>query len=113
MFGADQDVGAFRSQKLDSLGGKILRITPDLGEGVCSDSTSFYDAAIVKNPYCDFTQGKSRPSKVWTFGTRNPFRMAKQPYLGIGPVPMPGVFFFGDVGQGGYEEINKVSGPSM
>lgn len=111
-FGADQDVGAFRSQIKNSLSGKLLRITPDIGQGVCEDSLSFYVEAIVKNPFCDGSGGNSAQSKVWALGLRNPFRMTLKPFTGVGPVPMPGHFFVGDVGQGGYEEINAITEPA-
>ena len=39
MFG-QQDVGAWRSQVLTSLGGKILRVAPDSGDGICNGSNT-------------------------------------------------------------------------
>lgn len=119
-FGTAQDVGGFRSQMLDSLSGKVLRIAPDSGDGICAGSNTGAGYA-VKNPYCE-GNGTSSRSKVWALGLRNPFRAAIRPlfpgetYFG-GPgnffIQSPtyinsGALYFGDVGQGGYEEINAV-----
>jgi hypothetical protein len=106
-FGAAQDIGEWRSQSLESLGGKVLRITADTGEGVCEGS-----GFQVLNPYCD-GDPNSVASKIWARGLRNPFRMNVRPWgpgdSGIGP----GVVYFGDVGEGGYEEVNAVTEPGQ
>jgi len=112
-FGVEEDIGAFRSQVLTSLGGKILRITPDTGDGIC-DGSPAGSGYPVKNPFCDGTNGTSRASKIWALGTRNPFRMAIRPLLtGEAFDGGPGVVYYGEVGQGGYEEINAVTSPGM
>jgi glucose/arabinose dehydrogenase len=75
---------ALRSQNLDSLGGKVLRITRD-GQG------------LPDNP---FWTGDSRAnrSKVWARGLRNPFRFALHPGTNIA--------YVSDVGWNTWEEIN-------
>lgn len=61
LFGPDEDIGAFRSQYLDSLAGKILRIDPATGLGLPSNT--------------HWTgNGADNPSRVWANGVRNPFR---------------------------------------
>ena len=59
----NENVGAFRSQMLNSLCGKILRIDPVTGNGISS------------NPFYDASFPMSAKSRVWTLGLRNPFRM--------------------------------------
>ncbi len=87
MFSEDQDIGAFRSQYLDTLAGKILRIDPATGEGVST------------NPYWT-GNGQDLRSRVWVYGVRNPFRFAIQPDSG-----KPGVLFVSDVGWNDFEEL--------
>lgn len=113
LFGAEQDVGAMRSQIMHSLGGKLLRITPDTGEGVCM-GTIAGEGYPVKNPFCDDSAGRSAASRIWALGMRNPFRATVRPlYPGAIYDGGPGVLFFGDVGQGGYEEVNAVAFPGL
>lgn len=90
-----QDLGAFRSNSLVSLSGKVLRIDPENGNGY--PSNPFYDG----NP-------SSHSSRIWALGLRNPFRIsiaantgASDPALGD-----PGVLIIGDVGWNHVEEIN-------
>jgi glucose/arabinose dehydrogenase len=88
LFDPIHDVGAFRSQYLPSLAGKIFRIDPDTGLGLPS------------NPY--FTGEPSDvASKVWVYGLRNPFRFALRPNSGT-----PETLYIGDVGWASFEEIN-------
>ena len=92
------NVGSFRSQLVDNLAGKIIRIDRNTGAGV--PSNPFYDAA---NP----TAPKSR---VWSLGFRNPFRFILVPETGSHS-PMagqPGDLYVGDVGSGRWEEISLV-----
>ncbi len=98
-----ENVGAFRSQMVGSLNGKIMRIDPDTGAGV--DTNPFYDAS---DPY-------SNASKVWSLGTRNPYRMVKRPGTGSHDSADgdPGDFVFGDVGWGTWEDIHFVDGPGL
>ncbi len=74
----------FRSQNLDSLAGKMLRINPD-------------GSAPANNPYFTGDPAANR-SKVWAYGLREPFRFGLQP-----GTDLP---FIGDVGSLFWEEIN-------
>lgn len=88
-------MGAFRSQILDSLSGKVLRIAPDSGDGICTGSATG-GGYPVKNPYCDGSAGTSRRSKIWATGTRNPFRATIRPLLpGEIYTGGPGTIYFG------------------
>ena len=91
-----EDVGSFRSQLIDSLDGKILRIDPDTGDGISSNP--FFDPAFPRAPR----------SRVFCLGVRNPFRMTLKPGSGSTDPSFanPGTFAFGDVGWYSYEELN-------
>jgi glucose/arabinose dehydrogenase len=78
------DRDALRAQYLDSLGGKLLRITPG-GQG------------LPTNPFWN-GQASANRSKVWSLGLRNPYRFNLRPGSGTP--------YLGDVGWGTYEEIN-------
>ncbi len=96
------DVGAFRSQVLQCLDGKIIRIDPETGDGLPS------------NPFFDPEKPRSSASRVWSIGLRNPFRFAPMP--GTRPTAAaaspaasydhPGVLLIGDLGLSSFEEIN-------
>ena len=73
-----------RSQSLDSLAGKVLRINPD-------------GSAPSDNPFFTGDPASNR-SKVWAYGLREPFRFALQP-----GTDLP---FVGDVGSIYSEEIS-------
>ena len=90
------NVGAYKSQLLNSYNGKILRIDPMTGLGLSS------------NPYYVATNPNSARSKVWCLGLRNPFRIALTPNTGSTDVTAgePGVLIIGDVGWFNYEEVN-------
>lgn len=92
----DENIGAFRSQYLGSLNGKLLRIDPETGEGVPS------------NPFYLESHPDSSASKIWGLGLRNPFRMVRRPGSGsIDPLAGdPGKFYIADVGFTDWEEIN-------
>ncbi len=87
--------GKLRSQDFRStsdplgLSGAVIRIDPDTGAGV------------VGNPRFSSTNANER--RMLAFGLRNPFRLAIRP--GAGDV------WVGDVGQGQWEEINRVTSP--
>jgi glucose/arabinose dehydrogenase len=81
------DVDALRAQELDSLAGKVLRITP-AGQGVPS------------NPFWTGDAHANR-SKVWSYGLRNPYRFNLRPGT-LTP-------YLGDVGWSTWEEINVAS----
>lgn len=91
-----ENVGAFRSQMLNSHNGKLLRLDPNTGNGV--PSNPFYDASAPRSP----------KSRVWALGFRNPFRMSHKPGSGsTNPADgNPGVFYVGDVGWTAWEELN-------
>lgn len=91
-----ENVGAMRSQMLNSHNGKLLRLDPNTGNGVPS------------NPFYDATAPRSPKSRVWALGFRNPFRMTHKPGSGsTNPADGdPGVFYIGDVGWNGWEELN-------
>ena len=95
----DQDSGAFRSQDLRSLAGKILRIDPATGAGL--PSNPFFDGDPTSNP-----------SRVWALGLRNPFRFHLVPGTGsTNPADGdPNTVYLGDVGWGVWEEINVCEG---
>ncbi len=97
MFGEDENIGAFRSQYLGSLAGKILRIDPATGLG------------LPDNPFWT-GNAADKASKVWALGLRNPFRITVRPQeQGLGPAG-PGMIFIGDVGWYTREEISKATG---
>lgn len=90
-----EDIGAFRSQFLGSLGGKVLRLDPSTGHGY--PSNPFYDG--------DATSNRSR---VWAYGLRNPFRFTVRPGTGStdAATGAPGTLYIGDVGWISYEDLN-------
>ena len=93
-----EDIGSFRSQRLESLAGKILRVDPATGLGLPSNPFWTGDAS-------------DNASRVWALGLRNPYRFA---VTGPGsPDPAdadPGELTVGDVGWKVYEELNVVRG---
>src|SRR5690606_35858384 len=89
----DVDHRALRSQNLDSLAGKILRIDPETGLGL--PDNPFYDPAC---PQCN-------RSKVYARGLRNPFRFTIH--------PVTNEPYIGDVGWNNWEEINTGKGANF
>jgi glucose/arabinose dehydrogenase len=77
---------ALRAQAVDSLSGKVLRVTRD-GRGLPS------------NPFWNGNPHANR-SKVWAFGLRNPFR------IDVGG--SGAVVYAGDVGWNRWEELDAV-----
>lgn len=98
-----EDVGCFRSQLVDSLCGKVLRIDPATGAGVPG------------NPWFDAAAPKAARSRVWALGLRNPFRMTLVPGTGShDPADArPGTLLVGDVGWVIWEEVNAVTAPGQ
>lgn len=90
-----EDVGAYRSQLVTSLAGKILRIDPETGHGYAS------------NPYWDGDPTSVR-SRVWAYGLRNPFRFTVRAGTGSADpaAGRPGQLLIGDVGWYLWEEQN-------
>ncbi|MFT7603933.1 MAG: glucose/arabinose dehydrogenase [Saprospiraceae bacterium] len=91
-----ENVGAYRSQMLNSLNGKILRIDPETGNGIPS------------NPFYDAEAPDAKSSKIWARGLRNPFRMYLDLETGshFSDEGNPGVIYIGDVGASLWEELN-------
>lgn len=73
MFGEAQNIGALRAQSLTSLGGKLLRIDPATGHGICTGSNF-----KVKNPFCT-NDPTDISSKIYALGFRNPFQITISP----------------------------------
>jgi glucose/arabinose dehydrogenase/chitodextrinase len=98
-----ENVGSMRSQLLNSLNGKILRIDPNTGDGI--PSNPFYNAAAPRSP----------ESRVWGMGVRNPYRCTLRPGTGSNDPALgdPGTLYFGDVGWGSWEELNVCDAPGM
>ncbi len=95
----EQDHGAFRSQMLNTLAGKVLRIDPETGLGLPS------------NPFFDGDPA-SHASRVWALGLRNPFRGSLIPGTGSTDPSLgdPGTVVLGDVGRSTWEEIDVCTG---
>jgi glucose/arabinose dehydrogenase/PKD repeat protein len=98
-----ENVGAFRSQLVDSFCGKILRIDPTTGDGVPS------------NPWFDASNPRAAKSRVFALGLRNPYRMTMVPGTGDHDpvVANPGTLIVGDVGWVSWEEVSVVTGPGQ
>lgn len=98
-----ENVGAFRSQLLNTYCGKLLRVDKETGKGIPS------------NPYYDSEQPDEPISKVWSLGLRNPFRMSLIPNTGSAQPEdgNPGEIILGDVGDWTWEEVNLVNGPRL
>ena len=90
-----EDIGAFRSQLVDSLAGKIIRISPETGDG------------IAGNPYFDAASPRAARSRVWSLGWRNPYRFSVKPNSAT-PSNSAGVLYVGDVGYEQHEELTVV-----
>ena len=118
IFGVAQDIGSLRSQDDDSMGGKILRIDADTGNGIGPDNFP----ALVSNPYYDPANPYSARSRIWAKGFRNPFRFASKLLwllfltydfikvrtdAGIGSDGI-GTILLSDVGYASFEEINII-----
>jgi len=99
----DENIGSFRSQKLNTLCGKILRIDPETGLGISS------------NPFFDPDEPNKPSSKVWSLGLRNPFRIALVPNTGSSNPndANPGDIMISDVGDWIWEEINLANAPGQ
>ncbi len=93
---SEENVGAFRSQMLNSFNGKLLRMDPNTGDGV--PSNPWYDASAPREPR----------SRVWALGLRNPYRMTFRPGSGSTDPSDgdPGTFYIGDVGWTLWEDLH-------
>lgn len=81
------DPNAYRAQSLDWLTGKVLRLNRD-------------GTAPADNPFFTGNPNDNR-SKVFAYGIRNSFRFNFR--------PSTGALYTGEVGWGGFEEINVVT----
>jgi glucose/arabinose dehydrogenase len=81
---------ALRSQDINRLSGKILRVDPATGAG------------LSDNPFWNGDATATR-SKVWVYGLRNDFRFNFKPGTNV--------LLTGDVGWDTWEEINTVATP--
>jgi glucose/arabinose dehydrogenase len=95
----EENVGAFRSQMLNSLNGKLIRIDPATGNGISS------------NPFYDGANPRSAKSRVWAMGLRNPFRFIIKPGTGSSNPSTAdiGEIYIGDVGMNTFEELSIVN----
>ncbi|HXK23392.1 MAG TPA: LamG-like jellyroll fold domain-containing protein [Myxococcota bacterium] len=98
-----ENVGAWRSQEVDSLSGKILRIDAFTGNGIPS------------NPWYDPAAPSSARSRVFALGLRNPYRFTLRPNTGShNPAEGdPGTFYIGDVGWNNAESLHILSRPGQ
>ncbi|MBK7855713.1 MAG: PQQ-dependent sugar dehydrogenase [Bacteroidetes bacterium] len=86
----EENCGSYRSQLLNCLGGKILRLDPATGNGLAS------------NPFFDSANPRSPVSRVYALGLRNPFRATMRPGTGSTDITAgnPGVMYIGDACNG-------------
>lgn len=84
-----ENVGSLRAQMIDNLGGKILRLDAETGEG------------LPDNPYFDPLLPNAPKSKIWSLGLRNPFRFFVSEQSDGSEI-----LYLGDVGSGLWEEMN-------
>ena len=98
-----ENIGAYRSQLLDSFNGKILRLDPATGNGLPS------------NPHYDAANARSARSRMFARGLRNPYRMSIRPGTGsTNPADAnPGSLYIGDVGWNRYEELHIMNRPNQ
>lgn len=99
----EEDVGRFRSQLVDSLSGKLLRLDPTTGDGLPS------------NPFYDPQEPRAARSRVWALGLRQPFRFAVQPGTGVADMSLgvPGRIAIGDVGGSRAESLHVCDAPGQ
>ncbi|MCZ4410159.1 PQQ-dependent sugar dehydrogenase [Cryomorphaceae bacterium 1068] len=97
----EEQLGAFRSQYIDGLNGKVLRINPETGEG------------LPNNPFYNSADPSAPRSKIWAMGFRNPYRFTIKSNTGGGNLESgnPGTIVLSDVGDWVWEEVNFVSDP--
>lgn len=95
------NLGPLRSQLVDSLNGKLLRVDPATGDG------------LPDNPFFDASAPRAPRSRVWTVGLRQPARFTIRPGTGGAHDGGggPGTIVIGDVGAETSEELNIVTGP--
>jgi len=98
-----ENIGAFRSQLVDCMSGKILRLDPATGNGLPS------------NPFYDSAAPRSARSRVFALGLRNPYRICLRPGTGstVQADANPGVIYIGDVGYYTWEELSVCTAPGQ
>jgi len=98
-----ENIGAYRSQLVDSHNGKILRLDPATGDGIPS------------NPFYDSANTRSARSRVWALGLRNPSRFAFKPGTGSHNRndADPGTLLIGDVGWNVREDLHVCDAPGQ
>lgn len=99
----EENVGAFRSQMINSLNGKVLRLDPNTGDGISS------------NPFYDSGNPRSAASRVYAMGFRNPFRASININSGSNnPADAnPGMLFVADVGWRDWEDLHIIDKPGL
>ncbi|MBT8253431.1 MAG: PQQ-dependent sugar dehydrogenase, partial [Bacteroidia bacterium] len=103
MMRPEENVGAFRSQMLTSLCGKLLRLNPDNGDGLPS------------NPHYEGNNPRSPKSRMYAMGLRNPFRASIEPGSGSTDINdgNPGIIHVADVGWGTWEDLHIFDKPGL
>lgn len=99
----EENVGAFRSQMINSHSGKVLRIDPSTGDGISS------------NPFYDSMNPRSPQSRMYAMGFRNPFRASIDTSTGSSnPADAnPGMLFVADVGWKDWEDLHIIDKPGL
>ncbi len=98
-----EDVDTFRAQLVDSLCGKIVRISSKNGAGLAS------------NPWFDPQEPRAPRSRVWALGLRNPYRFARLPGTGSADPSAgdPGTLLVNDVGEAAWEDLHLGIGAAL
>ena len=98
-----EDIGAFRSQMIDSHSGKMHRVDRETGEGLPS------------NPYYDPKNPRSAQSRMWARGIRNVLRWDFLPGTSsTNPDDaQPGTIIVSDIGAYDREELSMISEPGV
>lgn len=98
-----ENIGCNKSQLIQSLNGKLLRINPSNGSG------------YITNPFYEASNPSSPASLVWALGLRNPFRISLKKGTGSSDITAgnPGLIMIGDVGGTKYEELDICNSPGQ
>jgi glucose/arabinose dehydrogenase len=95
------NLSANPAQRLDSLGGKILRIKPTAGGYSVPVGNPFAGEAGARRCGTIPPEPGGGPcAEVYAYGLRNPFRITTH--------PQRGELYAFDVGGGGWEEVNRI-----
>jgi len=86
--------GGSKSQIINCLNGKLLRINPWNGDGANG------------NPFYDSNNRRTPESRVYALGFRNPFDIVGKPYMGVNNQPT--TIYVADVGEGNKEEVTLI-----